>query len=168
VLKIYDLFCSISGASITQDAWLLNFVERNVARKKLKYKRYNDLRKALDSSGRVREMTKQHNLAQQRKTLATKKLGDLRQHYPEPQEILGDSNRHQKWLRFSVIANQTSRNPNLAKRFLNYAYINRLTKQHWKSNENEWYTSGDSQETKQLLDNGYPQLNMGLKWYQIT
>jgi hypothetical protein len=47
---------------------LSNFAERNLDWKKLKYKRYNDFLKALDSSGRVREMMKLCRSAQQRKT----------------------------------------------------------------------------------------------------
>jgi hypothetical protein len=40
-----------------------------------------------------------------------KKLGDLWQHYPELQKILSDYNRIEKWMRFTAIANQTSRDP---------------------------------------------------------
>ena len=173
MLEIYDLFGDITDAANAQVAWLSNFAERNLDWKKLKYKRYNDFLKALDRSGRVREMIKQHHSAQQRKARATKKLGDLWQHYPELQEILGDSNGSEKWLRLAAIANQTSRDPELAKRCLNRAYVNRLTKLNRKSKANKWYTSGDFQEAKKLLDNGCPQLEegidyeaMGLKWYR--
>jgi hypothetical protein len=173
MLEIYDLFGDITDAANAQVAWLSNFAERNLDWKKLKYKRYNDFLKALDSSGRVREMIKQHHTAQQRKTRATKKLGDLWQHYPELQEILSDSSGSEKWMRLTAIANQTSRDPGLAKRCLNLAYVNRLTKLNRKSKANKWYTSGDFQEAKKLLDNDCPQLEegidyeaMGLKWYR--
>jgi len=173
MLEIYDLFGDISDAANAQVAWLSNFAERNLDWKKLKYKRYRDFLKALDSSSRVREMIKQHHSAQQRKTRATKKLGDLWQHYPELQEILSDSSGSEKWMRLTAIANQTSRDPGLAKRCLNRAYVNRLTKLNRKSKANKWYTSGDFQEAKKLLDNGCPQLEeginykaMGLKWYR--
>jgi hypothetical protein len=75
MLRIYDLFGDITDAANAQIAWLSNFPERNLDWNKLKYKRYNDFLKALDSSGRVREMIKQHHNAQQRKTWATKKPG---------------------------------------------------------------------------------------------
>jgi len=137
------------------------------------YKRHNDFLKAIDSSGRVREMIKQHHTPQQRKTRATKKLGNLWQHYPEHQEILSDSSESEKWMRLTAIANQTSRDPGLAKRCLNLAYVNRLTKLNPKSKANKWYSSGVFQQAKKLLDNGCPQLEeginyraMGLKWYR--
>ena len=72
-----------------------------------------------------------------------------------------------------MIANQRSRDTWLAKRCLNLAYINRLTKHNRKSNATKWYTSSHFQEAKKLLDIGCPQLEeginykfMGLKWYQ--
>jgi hypothetical protein len=75
-------------------------------------------------------------------------------------------------MRLTAIANQTSRDPGLAKRCLNLAYVNRPTKQNRKSKVNKWYTSGDFPEPKKLLDNGCLQLEeginyvaMGLKWY---
>jgi len=173
MLEIYDLFGDITDAANAQVAWLSNFAERNLDWKKLKYKRYNDILKALDSSGRVREMIKQHHTAQQRKTRATKKLGNLWQHYSELQEILSDSSGSEKWMRLTAIANQTSRDRGLANRCLNLAYVNRLTKLNRKSKANKWYTSGDFQEAKKFLDNGCPQLEeginyeaMGLKWYR--
>jgi hypothetical protein len=173
MLEIWDLFGDITDAGNAQVAWLSNFAERNLDWKKLKYKRYNDFLKALDSSGRVREIIKQHHTAQQRKARATKKLGDLWQHYPELQEILSDSRGSEKWMRLTAITNQTSRDPGLAKRCLNLAYVNRLTKLNPESKAIKWYTSGDFQKAKKLLDNGCPQLEeginyeaMGLKWYR--
>jgi hypothetical protein len=148
MLEIYDLFGDITDAINTQVTWLSNFVERNLDWKKLKYKRYNEFLKAFDSSGRVREMIKQHHTAQQRKARATKKLGDLWQHYPELQEILSNSSGSEKWMRLTAIANHTSRDPGLAKRYLNLAYVNHLTKLNRKSKVNKWYTSGNFQEAK--------------------
>jgi len=53
------------------------------------------------------------------------------------------------------------------------AYVNHLTKLNRKLEANKWYTSGDFQEAKRLLDNGCPQLQeginyeaRGLKWYR--
>jgi hypothetical protein len=154
----------ITDAANTQDTWLSNFAERNLDWKKLMYNRYNDFLKALDSSGRVREMIKQHHTAQQRKTKATKKLGNLRQHYPKLQAILSDSTGSEKWMRITAIPNQTSRDPGLAKRCLNLAYVNRLTKLNRKSKVNMWYTSRDFQEAKTLFDKGCPQLEEGINY----
>jgi hypothetical protein len=173
MLEIYDLFGDINDATNAQVAWQSNVAERNLHWNKFKYKRYNDFLKTLDCSSRVSKMIKQHHFSQQRKTRATKKLGDLWQHYPELQEILSDSSCSQKWMRLTAIASQTSRDPGPAKRYLNGAYVNRLTKLNRKSKVNKWYTSGDFQEAKKLLDNGCPQLEegidyeaMGLKWYR--
>ncbi|KAF8241182.1 hypothetical protein K440DRAFT_638091 [Wilcoxina mikolae CBS 423.85] len=141
MLEVYDLFGDITDAANVQVAWLSNFAERNLDWRKLKYKQYNDFLKALDRSGRVREMMKQHHSTQQRKTRATKKLGDLWQHHLELQEILSDSIGSEKWLRLTAIASQTSRYPELAKRCLNHTYVNRLTKLNRKSKANKWYTS---------------------------
>jgi len=55
-------------------------------------------------------------------------------------------------------ANQTSRDPRLVMRWFNGAYVNCLTKQHQKSTVHNWYTSGDFQDAKKLLDDGNPQL----------
>jgi len=173
MLEICDLLGDISDADNAEVIWLLNFAETNLAWKKRNYKRYNNFLKALNSSDRVREMIKQHHSAQQRKTWARKMEGNQWQHYPKLQEILGDSSGSEKWLQLTAIANQTSRDPELAKRWLNRAYVNRLTKQHRKSKANRWYISGVFQEPEMLLDNGCPQLEdgidykaMGLKWYQ--
>jgi hypothetical protein len=75
-------------------------------------------------------------------------------------------------MRLTVIANQTSRDPGLAKRCLNLAYVNSLTKLNRKLKANKWYTAGDFQEAKKLLENDCPQLEegmdykaMGLNWY---
>jgi len=102
-----------------------------------------------------------------------KQLGDLWQHYPELQEIQGDSNGSEKWLWMPAIANRTSRDPEIMKRCLKCAYVNRLAKLKWKKKSNKWYTSSDVLEAKKLLDNGCPQLEegidyeaMGLKWYR--
>jgi len=86
-----------------------------------------------------------------------KELGDLWQHYPELQAILTNYSGSEKWMRLTAIANQTSRDLWFAKRYLNPAYINRLTKLNWKSKTDKSYTSGDLQEAKKLIDNGCPQ-----------
>jgi hypothetical protein len=77
MLEIDDIFADITDATNTLGAWLSNSAVRNLDRKKLKNMGYNDFLKALDSSGRVREMIKQHHTAQQRKIQTTKKLGNL-------------------------------------------------------------------------------------------
>jgi hypothetical protein len=56
-------------------------------------------------------MLKQHHTAHQRKTRATKMLGDLWQYYPELQGILTDSSGSEKWMGLTVIAIQTSMYP---------------------------------------------------------
>jgi len=126
-----------------QVACLSIFVERNLDCKDQMYTRYNDFLKALDSHGRVREMIKQHESAQQRMTWATNMLGDLWQQFRELQEILGDSNRSEKWLRLPAIANQSARDPEFPKRCLDRAYVKRFRKPHRKPKANKWYTSGD-------------------------
>jgi hypothetical protein len=83
----------------------LNFAERFFDWKKLKYMRYNAFLKALDSSGRVREMIQQPHTAQQRKTQAMKNLGDFWQHYPKRQEFLTDSSGGKKCVKLTAIAN---------------------------------------------------------------
>jgi len=98
MLKIYDLFGDITDTANTRVACLSHSAERNLDCKKLKYKQYNDFLKALNSSGRVRDMIKQYHSAQQRKTRAMKELGDVWQHNPELQEMLSDSSRSEKWM----------------------------------------------------------------------
>jgi len=118
-------------------------------------------------------MIKQYHSAQQRKTQAIKKLGDLWQHYSKLQEILGNSSGSKQWLRLTVIANQSPREAKLANRCLNHIYVNCLTKINQKSRVKKWYIFRDFQQAKKLLDNGCPQLEegidyeaRGLKWYQ--
>jgi len=65
-------------------------------------------------------------------------------------------------MQLTPISNQTSRDPWLAKRCLNHGYVNRLSKLNRKSKANKWYTSGDHQNAKALLDNGYPKLEEGI------
>jgi len=76
-------------------------------------------------------------------------------------------------MRLTSMANQTSRDSGLARKCLNLAYVNCRTKLNRMSRANKWYTSGDLQEAKKLLDNACPQLEEGinyeagrLKWYQ--
>jgi len=173
MLKIYDLFRKITDAANTQVTWLSNFTKRNLDFKQLRFKWYSDFLKALDRSGRVREMMKQPYSAQQRKTLATKKVADLSQHNPKLQEILSDSSGSEKWMQLTAIANLTSRDPRLVKRWLNCAFIYRFTKFNLKSTAYKWYTFADFHEAKTMWDNGCPQLEegidyeaMGLKWYR--
>jgi len=56
MLEIYNLIGNITDAANAQVTWLSNFAERILDWKKLKYMQFNDFLKALDSSGRVREM----------------------------------------------------------------------------------------------------------------
>jgi len=63
-----------------------------------------------------------------------------------------------------TIANQTSRDPRLGNRCLNLAYVNHLNKLYRKSNVNKWYTSGDFQETINLLNKDIAQLEEGIDY----
>ena len=153
--EITDLLGDISDAPNTQVAWQLTFVNRNLDWKKFRYTWYNDLLKVPNSSGRWREMITLYHSAQQRKTWATKNLGDLWQCYSELQEILTDASGSEMWMRLTTIANQTTRILWLAKRCLNRAYVSRLTKLHRKLKPNP---SGVFQEAKKLLDSGCRQL----------
>jgi len=172
-LKIYNLFAEITDDAIAQVTWRLNLAARDLDSKQFQYKQYSDFFKALDISGRLRKMIKQHHSAQQRKTQATKKLGDLWQHYHEIHEIWSDSRGSENSMRLTVIANQPSRDLGLGNRCLNRAYLNHLTKPNQKLKANKWFTSGDIQEAEPFLDKGCPQLGegidykaMGLKWYR--
>jgi len=107
-------------------------------------------------------MTKQHHSAQQSKIWATKKLGDLRQQYPELQEILHGSSWSEKSMRLTVIPNQTFWDPWLRKRCLNRAYVNHLTKLSWNSKTKKWFTAGYFQHAKMSWDNCCPQLDEGI------
>jgi len=164
MLEIDDLFGDITNAANAQVALLANFMERNLDWKKLKYMQYNDFLKALDTSGRVREMINQQNSAQQRKTRATKKLGDLWQHHPEVQGILSDSCGSEEWIRLTAIDNHTCSDPGSAKRCLNCSVANPLTKLNRKSKTNMLYTTGDFQQGKMLVDNGCHQLEEGIDY----
>jgi len=118
-------------------------------------------------------MIQQCHTAQQRKTCATKKLEELWQHYPELQEDPSDSNGSQMWKQLTAIASQSSRDHKLAMRCLNSPYVDCLGKLNQESNGNKWYTSGDFQAAKKLLDDGSPWMEervnyeaMGLNWYR--
>jgi len=87
MLKINDFYGDISNAPNAQVAWLSNFAKSNLDWKKLNDQRYNDILKALHSSGRVRKMIMQHHTVWQRNTWATEKLRNLWKHFPEYQEI---------------------------------------------------------------------------------
>ena len=99
--------------------------------------------KALDSSGRVREMIKHYDTAQQLKTRAMKKLVDLEQRYPELQGILSDSSGSEKWMRSTAIDHQPSRDLGITKWCLNCAYVNRLITLKQKSKVIKRYASGE-------------------------
>jgi hypothetical protein len=82
MLQIYDLFGDISNTANSLVVRLSNITERNLDWKMMKYKPYHDFLQSVDSSGGAREIMNQYHSAQQRKIRATKKLGDLWQHYP--------------------------------------------------------------------------------------
>jgi len=140
-LEIGDLFGDSSNTATAHVVWLSNFAGRKLDKKMLKQKWHNDFFNTLDSSGRVWEMIKQHHSAQQRKPQAMKKPGDLWQHYFELQGILDKSSGSAIGMRLTAITNQISKNPMLAERHLNHAYVNCLTKLNCKSKANKWYTS---------------------------
>jgi uncharacterized protein (DUF2225 family) len=77
LLEISERFSNIGDADNAQVTWLSNVAERNLDWNKWKYTWYNDFLTALDSFRRVTEMINQHHTALQRKTRATKTLGDL-------------------------------------------------------------------------------------------
>jgi hypothetical protein len=170
---VYELFADIHEVSNAQVAWLSKFEENNAGWRELGYKRYYDYLRTIDSSGWVREMVKQHNTAQKRKERATKQLGDYWQQNPELLEILNEGDGSEKWLRLTALATRTAKDPELAKRCLNYAYVSRIIKLGRKSKVNRWYTSADFKEAKTLVEKGCPVVNeeinlgeMGLKLYR--
>jgi hypothetical protein len=166
--ELNNVFDNITDPANTRVAWLSHCAKRNVVWKMLKYNRYNDFLKALDSSSKVREMIKLHHSAQQRKTQATKKLRDLWQHSPEVQEILSVASGSEKWMRSSEIAIERCTDPGLVKRFLLRALVKRLTMQNRKTKANKWYTSRDIQEAKKFLDNDYLLLEEGIDYDAIS
>ncbi|KAF8251479.1 hypothetical protein K440DRAFT_637444 [Wilcoxina mikolae CBS 423.85] len=123
---IYELFSDIHEVSNAQVAWLSKFQENNAGWRELGYKRYYDYLWTIDSSGRVREMVKQHNTTQKNKDHATKKLGDYWQQSSELLKILNERDGSEKWLRLTTLATRTAQDPELAKWYLNYAYISRI------------------------------------------
>ncbi|KAF8542943.1 hypothetical protein BDD12DRAFT_875462 [Trichophaea hybrida] len=66
-----------------------------------------------------------------------------------------------KWLRLTTIANRTTKNPELAKKCLNYAYVSRIVKLGRKSIV-KWYTSAGFKEAKKLVEKGCPSLDEGI------
>ncbi|KAF8247153.1 hypothetical protein K440DRAFT_644172 [Wilcoxina mikolae CBS 423.85] len=76
---VYELFTDIHEVSNAQVTWLSEFEENNAWWRELRYKRYYDYLRTIDSSGR------------KNKDRATKKLGDYWQLSPELLEILKDS-----------------------------------------------------------------------------
>ncbi|KAF8253562.1 hypothetical protein K440DRAFT_641839 [Wilcoxina mikolae CBS 423.85] len=133
---VYELFRDIYEVSNAQVAWLSMFEENNTGWKELGYKRYYDYLRTIDSSGRIREIVKQHNTMQKNKDCATKKLEDYWQQSPELLEILNEGDGSEKWLRLSALATQTTKDSELAKRYLNYVYVSHIIKLGWKSKVN--------------------------------
>ena len=80
------------------------------------------------------------------------------------QKIPSDSNRCKKLMRLPAIIIQTSRDPGVDMTCLNCTLVNCVTKLNWKSKVNTWYTSGDFQEAKELLGNGFSQLEDGIDY----
>jgi len=87
-------------------------------------------------------------------------LGDCWRHYPKLQEILSQSSGSVKWLQLAMITKKTSRDHKLVMSRHNGAYVHHLTKLNQKLKTNKWYSSGDIDEAKQLIDNIYPQLEV--------
>lgn len=104
---------------------------------------YNDILKALNSSGSVREMIPQQHSAHQNTTQATKKLGDLWQQYPKLQVILSDCSGSEMGMQLTTIANQPSMHPRVGNIFVQRAFVHCLTKLNWKSKVNMSYPSGN-------------------------
>ncbi|KAF8253227.1 hypothetical protein K440DRAFT_643209 [Wilcoxina mikolae CBS 423.85] len=95
---VYELFAHIHEVSNVQVAWLSEFEKNNTGWRELGHKRYYDYLRTIDSSGRIREMVKQHNTTQNNKDRVTKKLGDYWQQSPELLEILNEGDGSEKWL----------------------------------------------------------------------
>ncbi|KAF8243404.1 hypothetical protein K440DRAFT_637362 [Wilcoxina mikolae CBS 423.85] len=136
---IYKPFADIHKLSNAQVAWLSKFEENNTEWRELGYKRYYDYLRTIDSSGR------------NNKHRVTKNLGDYWQQSPELLDILNNGDGSEKWLRLTALATRTAKDPELAKRYLNYAYVSRINKLGRKSNVNRWYTSADFKQAKALL-----------------
>lgn len=171
MLQIHDLFLNITDAVTIEVALLSNFADRNIDWKNFKHEQYNNFLKALDCSGRVREIIKLHHSTQQRKTQATKMQGDHWQNNPKIHEFLRDFSGTEQWLHSTVITIETSTDSKLVKRCLNFTYVNCIMWLKGKLKANKGYTSGNFQESKQF-NNGYRQLEegihyevSGLKWY---
>ncbi|KAF8243478.1 hypothetical protein K440DRAFT_668652 [Wilcoxina mikolae CBS 423.85] len=172
---VYELFADIHKVSNAQVAWLSEFEENNTGWRELGYKRYYDYLRTIDSSGLVREMVKQHNTVQKHKDHARKKLGDYWQQTPELLEILNEGDGSEKWLQLIALATRTAKDPEIAKRCLNYAYVSRIIKLGRKSKVNRWFTSANFNEAKALLEKGCSVVNdseeinlrkLGLKLYR--
>ncbi|KAF8243729.1 hypothetical protein K440DRAFT_636810 [Wilcoxina mikolae CBS 423.85] len=137
------------------------------------YELYYDYLRTIDSSGRIREMVKQLNTVQNNKDRATKTLGEYWQQSSKVLEILNEGDGSEKLLRLTALATRTAKDPELAKRCLNYAYVSRIIKLGRKSKVYRWYTSADFKEAKVLLEKECPVVNeeinlekMGLKLYR--
>jgi hypothetical protein len=55
-------------------------------------------------------------------------LGDYWQQSPELLEVLNEGNGSEKWLRLTALATRTTKDQELAKQRLNYAYVFRIIK----------------------------------------
>ncbi|KAF8247185.1 hypothetical protein K440DRAFT_644105 [Wilcoxina mikolae CBS 423.85] len=108
---VYELFADIYEVSKAQVAWLSKFEEDNAGWRELGNKRYYDYLRTIDSS------------AQQK--------------IPELLEILNEGDGSEKWLRVTALATRTAKDPELAKRYLNYTYVSRIIKLGWKSKEDQ-------------------------------
>ncbi|KAF8241290.1 hypothetical protein K440DRAFT_644710 [Wilcoxina mikolae CBS 423.85] len=105
--------------SNAQVAWLSMFGEGNAGWRELGYKTHYDYLRTIDSSGRVREMVKQHSTALKNKDHVTKILGNNRQQYHELLKILNEGDSSEKWLKETALAIRTDKDPKLAKQCLN-------------------------------------------------
>jgi hypothetical protein len=162
MIGIYELLGDMHDVANAQVARLSEFEERNGFWRKLGFKEYADYQQHIDCSGRVREMIREHNISQEKKERATKRLGGKWHNSPELLEILNDSHGCEKWMRLSALAEVTEHDPELAKQCLNRAYVDRVTKLDRKVNK-KWFTSADFREARHWVAKKYlsPHLNLG-------
>jgi len=135
--EIYDYISNNTNNPNSQVASLLNYVDRHFHWKNLKYTWYNEVLKNFDSCSMVGEM-KQYLSTQQKKTQTLKELEHHWQDYSKLTEILSDYIWSDEWMTSTVIANQTFRDSASAHRSLNHPYVNYVTWQNQKSNDNKW------------------------------
>ena len=99
----------------------------------LGYKIYYVYLKTINSCGQVREMVKQYNTMHKNKDGATKKLRDDWQQSPKLLEVLNEGDGSKKRLRLTALATQTAQDSELAKQYLNYAYVSHIINLGWES-----------------------------------